>query len=140
MAGCGGGGAARLSKPQYEQRIQRDGQGVRKVFTRLARPPSSLQILAAEIRTGQEKLRLAAADLAALKPPQPIARDNAVLVAGLRRLADQLEPLRLGAARGDVKLVQRALRTLEGSSSLKAALRATADMRRHGYEIGALGQ
>src|SRR4051812_30006389 len=101
-AGCGGGGdnssgGTQLSKTQYEARIQKDGQALNEAFKPLSTPPSSLKQLAESIKKGQNKLRDVADDLAGVKPPADVKKDNAVLVAGLRKLADQLEPLRQGA-------------------------------------------
>jgi hypothetical protein len=146
LTGCGGGGnkstggRAEVSKSVYEQRIQQDGQGIKNVFTPLSRPPSSLAQLASEIKTGQNKLREAADDLDGVTPPKDIAHDNDALVAGLRKLADQLEPLRKGAARGDAKLVQKAVGDLQASTALKDAQQATNDMKKRGYKIGTLGE
>src|SRR2546423_125875 len=94
-AGCGGGGkgseATQLSKPQYEARIQKDGQAMNEAFKPLSTPPSSLDQLASSIKKGQDKLRQIADDLDSAKPPADVAKDNAVLVAGLRKPADQPE-------------------------------------------------
>jgi hypothetical protein len=138
LAACGGGGA-RLSKSAYELRIQKDGREIRSVFAPLARPPSSLKVLAAEIKTGQDKLRSAAADLGGLAAPADIRHDNDVLASGLRKLADELDPLRAGAGKGDVRAVQSALNTLQRSKVLQRAQRAIADMKKKGYRVGTLG-
>jgi hypothetical protein len=147
-AGCGGGGksgssgggGAQLSKTQYESRIQKDGDDIKNVFQPLSKPPKSLDALANDIKAGQDKLRAAADDLDSIKPPSEVAHDNDVLVAGLRKLADQLDPLRQGAAKGDPNLVRKAVSNLQGSNSLKEAQKATEDMKKHGYQIGTLGQ
>ena len=141
-AGCGGGksGGTQLSKNQYEARIQKDGQEIREVFKPLSTPPSSLKQLAKSIKKGQDKLREVAGDLDGVKPPKDVAADNATLVTGLRKLADELEPLRKGAADGNVKEVQKAVNGIQGSQPLKAAQRATADMKKKGYKIGELGR
>ena len=136
----GGGGGTQLSKTQYESRIQKDGDEIKNVFEPLSRPPKSLDALASDLAAGQKKLREAADDLASVKPPSDIAHDNDVLVAGLRKLADQLEPLRRGAAKGDPNLVRKAVARLQGSQSLKEAQKATEDMKKKGYEIGTLGR
>ncbi len=144
-AGCGGGGkggsgGTQLSKNQYEAKIQKDGQAITDVFKPLSTPPSSLKQLASSIKKGQDKLRAVAGDLDSAKPPDDVAADNDKLVAGLRKLADQLEPLRKGAADGDVKEVQRAVTGIQGSKTLQSAQEATADMKKKGYDIGELGR
>jgi hypothetical protein len=138
LAGCGGGN--RLSKSEYEHHIQSDGRQLRSVFAPLSKPPASLSVLATEIKTGQDKLRLAADELGGITPPREIEQDNRTLVAGLRKLADELEPLRQGAAKGDVKLVQHAVNGIQGSRALRESQRATADMKKKGYRLGTLGQ
>jgi hypothetical protein len=141
LAGCGGGGGGnRLSKSEYEHHIQSDGRQLRSVFAPLSKPPTSLAVLAAEIKTGQDKLRLAANELESITPPREIEQDNKTLVAGLRKLANELEPLRQGAANGDVKLVQQAVNGIQGSRALREAQRATADMKKKGYKLGTLGR
>ena len=145
-SGCGGGGSksggdkTQLSKNQYEARIQKDGQEISSVFKPLSTPPSSLKELASSIKKGQNKLREIASDLDSVKPPADVAADNDKLVAGLRKLADQLEPLRKGAADGDVKEVQSAVGKIQSSKTLQSAQAATADMKKKGYDIGALGR
>ncbi len=147
-AGCGGGGGdggngdggTRLSKTQYEARVQKDGQEIKNVFAPLSTPPKSLQQLAENIEKGQKKLREAADDLEKDTPPEDVEHDNAVLAAGLRKLADGLEPLREGAAKGDVQMVQKAVADLQKSDALKDAQKATNDMKEKGYKIGTLGQ
>jgi hypothetical protein len=141
-AGCGGGGGgggSRLSKTQYEARVQKDAADVRDAFTPLSKAPSSLKELANEIKTGQNKLRGAANDLDGISPPKDVAHDNDVLVAGLRKLATLLEPLRKGAADGDPAAVQKAASDLQKSNALKEAQDATEDMKKKGYKIGTLG-
>jgi hypothetical protein len=144
VAGCGGGGGGgggtQLSKTQYESRVQKDGDDIKNVFQPLSKPPKSLEDLAAKIKAGQQKLRAAAADLDRAKPPAEVAHDNAVLAAGLRTLADQLEPLRQGAVKKDPDLVRKAVANLQGSTSLKKAQQATEDMKKKGYTIGTLGE
>lgn len=142
-AGCGGGksgGGTQLSKTQYESRIQKDGDEIKNVFAPLSKPPTSLKVLASELAAGQKKLREAADDLDGIKPPSDVAHDNDILVSGLRKLADQLEPLRKGAAANDPNLVRKGVVALQRSASLKDAQRATDDMKKKGYSIGTLGE
>ena len=136
-AGCGGGG--RLSKAQYEKRIQKDSDEIRQAFEPLAAPTRSLKQLAANLKTGEQKLRAVADDLDAAKPPKDVAHDNDLLVAGLRRLATNLEPLRRAAEKNNVAMAQRAQQALRQSHALVDARRATDDMRKKGYKLGPIG-
>jgi hypothetical protein len=141
-AGCGGGGGGgdRLSKSQYEQHVQKDGQDITTAFKPLNTPPTSLKQLADELKVGQEKLRSAASDLDGVTPPKDVEADNNALVKGLRTLADELEGLRTAAAKGDPALVQKALTNLQKSHALIDARRATDDMKKKGYKLGSIGQ
>ena len=145
-SGCGGGGDSgeadktQLSKTQYESRLQKDGDDIKNVFKPLSTPPSSLQQLSKSIKKGEDKLRQVAADLDGIKPPDEVATDNDKLVAGLRKLADQLEPLRQGAAEGNPQKVQKAVTAIQTSNALKGAQEATVDMKKKGYEVGELGR
>jgi hypothetical protein len=138
--GNGGGGETQLSKTQYESLLQKDGNDIKNVFKPLSSPPSSLQQLSKSIKKGEDKLRAVAADLDGIKPPSEVADDNEKLVTGLRKLADQLEPLRQGAAEGNPQKVQKAVTAIQTSNSLKGAQEATADMKKKGYQVGELGR
>ena len=140
VAGCGGGGGgSRLSKSQYEQHLGADSQAITKAFQPLSTPPSSLTVLASELKVGQEKLRSAADDLNGVTAPKDVEKDNQALVKGLRTLADELESLRSAAAKKDPKLVQKALTDLKTSHALVDARRATDDMKKKGYKLSGFG-
>ena len=140
VAGCGGGGGgSRLSKAQYEQHLGADSQAITKAFQPLSTPPSSLSVLASELKVGQDKLRSAADDLNGVTPPKDVAKDNQALVQGLQKLADELESLRSAAAKKDPKLVQKALADLKTSHALVDARNATDDMKKKGYKLGGFG-
>jgi len=140
VAGCGGGGgggdATPLTKAQYEQHLATDSQAITKAFQPLSTPPTSLSVLASELKVGQEKLRSAADDLNGVTPPSDVEKDNQSLAKGLQTLADELESLRSAAAKKDPALVQKALNELKSSHALVDARAATDDMRKKGYELG----
>jgi hypothetical protein len=140
VAGCGGGGGgSRLSKSQYEHHLETDGRAITKAFQPLSTPPSSLTVLASELKTGQEKLRSAADDLDGIAAPKDVEKDNQALVKGLRKLADELESLRAAATKKNPQLVQKALNELKTSRALVDARRATDDMKKKGYKLGGFG-
>ena len=146
-AGCGGGGGdssggdggGTLSKSEYEQRIKNDGREVQQAFQRLSSRPGSLAQLSNDIKRGQDELRKVADDLDGATPPDEIAEDNDKLAAGLRKVADLLEPLRKGAEEKNPQKVQKAVQDLQNSTALKDAQAATKDMKEKGYEIGTFG-
>ena len=140
VAGCGGGGGVGggtpLTKAQYEQHLATDSQAITKAFQPLSTPPTSLSVLAGELKVGQEKLRSAADDLNGVTPPKDVEKDNQSLAKGLQTLAEELESLRSAAARKDPALVQKALNELKSSHALVDARAATDDMRKKGYKLG----
>lgn len=136
-AGCGGGG--RLSKAQYQARIQKDAQQIQEGFLPLGQPASSLRGFAKDVGSGQEKLRSVADDLASIKPPKEIDHDNQVLVRGLRKLDSKLEPLRRVAATGNTAAMRKAVRAFRSSRPLQEIQEATEAMKKKGYELGTLG-
>ena len=142
--GCGssssnGGGGSELTKAQYEQHLQQDSQAITKAFTPLRKPPRTLNELAGELKVGEAKLREASADLNSVKPPKDVQADNTALAKGLSELAAELELLRSAAAKNDAKLVQQAINGLQQSHALIDARKATDDMKKKGYKLGALG-
>ena len=96
-------------------------------------------MLASALKTGQEKLRSAADDLSGVTAPKDVEKDNKALVAGLRKLADELESLRSAAAKKAPSQVQKALSELKTSHALLDARRATDDMKKKGYTLGGFG-
>jgi major membrane immunogen (membrane-anchored lipoprotein) len=141
VAGCGGGGGdGTMSKAEFEQRVQKDGDQIRKAFTPLNTPPKSLNQLADELKTGEDELHKVADDLDKANPPKDVAEDTTKLATGLRKLAKELELMRTAAEKGDPALVQKALGSLRGSHALVDAQAATTDMKKKGYSLGTLGQ
>jgi major membrane immunogen (membrane-anchored lipoprotein) len=141
VTGCGGGGGdGTMSKAEFEQRVQKDGDQIRKAFTPLNTPPKSLNQLADELKTGEDELHKVADDLDKANPPKDVAEDTTKLATGLRKLANELELMRTAAEKGDPALVQKALGSLRGSHALVDAQAATTDMKKKGYSLGTLGQ
>jgi len=144
-AGCGGGGGNgdgdRLSKSEYEARIQNDAREIQQsVFGALNARPKSLGALATTLGKSQDKLREIAADLESVTPPEEIEADNERLAKGLRKLADLLDPVRKAAQDNDLERVQKAVVDLQRTNALKEAQDAAADMKKKGYKIGAFGE
>ena len=135
--GCGGSG--RLSKTQYEARVQRDGNRIQNAFLPLGTPPRSLRTFARNIERGQDELRRAADDLADLKPPKEVERANRLLVRGLRTLVAKLEPLRRAAATGDQQVFQKAATSFRRSQPLREINDAAQAMKKRGYKLGTVG-
>jgi hypothetical protein len=133
LAGCGGSG--RLSKSAYEQRIQTDGAAVQKSLTALTKTtPTSLAEFAQRTDAAEAAVKTAADDLASLKTPSNATADNAAIVTGLRAIQSALERVKANPT-GAQAIVAK----LETSPPLKAAEKATADLKQKGYKVGVIG-
>jgi hypothetical protein len=133
LAGCGGSG--RLSKSAYQQRIQSDGNTVQKSVTALTKtPPTSIAQFAQRVDTAEAAVKTAADDLASLKPPSDAAVDNTAIVTALRAIQSALELVKANPT-GAAAIVAK----LEKSPELKAAEKATADLKQKGYKVGVIG-
>jgi hypothetical protein len=138
VAGCGGSG--RLSKAQYEQRIQADGKAAQQAVTKAAGSLGSPGSLAAQISTARQAVKKAADDLDAAKPPKDAEADTHTIVVGLRTIETELGRLEGPAKKHDFAALQAGASALQGAPEIKAAQRAANDLKRKGYKIGVLGQ
>jgi hypothetical protein len=139
-AGCGGGSSGRLSKAQYEQRIQADGKAVQDAASAIKSGGSSLAAIAVKVAGAEKATKAAAADLAGVKPPADIEDDNTKIVAALRKIDALLTKLEQAAKAGDVAAVEQTGLALQNSAEIKTADAAAKDMKAKGYKIGAIGQ
>jgi uncharacterized lipoprotein NlpE involved in copper resistance len=120
LAGCGG--SSHLSKAAYEQRLQADGNAVQKTVAALTKStPSSLAQFAQRVDAAEKAVKNA-------------GDDNKALVAAFRAIQAALERVKANPA-GAQAIVTK----LEASPTLKAAERATADLKRKGYKVGVIG-
>lgn len=132
LAGCGNG---RISKSAYEAKLQADGNGVQAAVTALTKTtPASLADFAKKIDAAETAVKNAADDLSALKPPADAAADNDAIVAALRRIQAGLAKVKTNPAHASTIVGQ-----IEKSSELKAAEKATADLKKKGYKVGVIG-
>jgi hypothetical protein len=136
-AGCGG--SSRLSKAQYEQKIQADGKAVQKAAASISGTPSSLKELAVQVAAAEKVAKKAADDLDAAKPPAEVEADNTKIVAALRTIDAQLKKLEQAAKDGDTTAAQQAALAIQTSPEIKAAQAAAKDMKKKGYKIGIIG-
>lgn len=133
LAGCGGSG--RLSKSDYETRLQTDGKSVQSSVTALTKTATtSLTDFATKIDAAEAAVKKAGDDLATLKPPSDAAADNAAVVAALRRIQTGLEQVKK-----DPASAQKIVAAIQSSPQLKAAEKATADLKQKGYKVGVIG-
>jgi hypothetical protein len=138
LAGCGGGG--RLSKSDYEQKLQANGQNVKSAFAKVSGSPSSLDQLAKQVGTAKDALDKAADDLDSANPPKDAEADNDKIVAALRSLSKEMDKLKTAADKGDAKLAQQVEQDIGNSAAVKDADAATTDLKKKGYQVGAFGE
>jgi hypothetical protein len=133
LAGCGG--SSSLSKSAYEQRVQADGKTVQTSVTALTKtPPKTLAQLATRVDAAEAVVKKAADDLESLKAPSDAVADNAAIVAAFRAIQAALEKVK-----ADPTAATTIVGRLESSPQLKAAEKATADLKQKGYKVGAFG-
>lgn len=138
VAGCGGG--SRLSKSAYQQKLQTDGKSVQKSVTALTKTtPATLSELAKRVDAAEASVKQAADDLDSIKPPADAVADNAAIVNALRAIQSGLERLKKAAATGDPAAAQKIAGQLSSSPQLKAAEKATSDLKKKGYKVGVIG-
>lgn len=131
LAGCGGSG--RMSKSAYEQKLQAEGRGVQKAVTALTKS-TTLTDFAARIDAAEKVAKQAGDDLSRLKPPSDAVTDNAALVAAFRRIQTGLDQVKSHPTEA-----QKIVGQIESSPQLKAAEKATADLKSKGYKVGVIG-
>lgn len=133
LAGCGG--SSHLSKSAYEQRLQADGKAVQKSVNSLTKTsPASLSQFAQRVDVAEAAVKTAADDLDSLKPPTDAASDNAAIVTALRAIQSALERVKANPT-----AAAAIVSTLQASPALKAAERATTDLKSKGYKVGVIG-
>jgi hypothetical protein len=138
LAACGGGGTARLSKAQYEQKIKAEGKALQSAFTTLdLNANKNLKDLAAKVGQLRTNLEHSASDLDKLKPPKDAEADNRTIAKTLHRFADIFGELQKAAKAGDRTKLAAAQSKLLAAS--QAGVRATNDLKAKGYEVGSLG-
>jgi hypothetical protein len=133
LAGCGG--SSGLSKSAYEQKLQADGKAVQQAITALTKTPtSSIAQFTTKIDAAEVALKKAADELESIKAPSDAAADNAAIVSGLRAIQTGLEKVKAHPTEAS-----RIVGQIESSPQLKAAAKATADLKQKGYKVGVIG-
>jgi predicted nucleic acid-binding Zn-ribbon protein len=139
FAGCGGGG--RLSKSEYEQKLQAQGETLRSAFKGTDISNSgNLKEISAKIATLQAKLEKAADEIDALDPPKDAEADNRKIADALHKFANEFGKMKKAAQSGDPKRMQQIEQEISTAREVKDAQDATADLKRKGYKVGSLGQ
>jgi hypothetical protein len=137
LAGCGG--SSRMSKADYEAKVQSDGKAVQKEVAKL-NTFTSMSELGQHIGGAEQAVKAAADDLDKIKPPKDAEADNHTIVVALRTIDTQLVRLEAAAKKGDIAGAQAAGAAIQKAPEIKAAQQAAADLKKKGYKIGVLGQ
>jgi hypothetical protein len=138
VAGCGGGGEDRLTKAEFEQRIQADGKTLQDAISGVS-GSSSLAELATQVAVAEKAVKSAADDLDELAPPEEAEAPTDVIVKALRTIDEQLRQLEQAAKDKDLLAVQKAANAIQASTAIKAAQKAANELKAKGYKIGVLG-
>jgi len=138
LAGCGGGGGGRLSKSEYESKMQAEAQRLTNALqsANLA-TATSLKDFAAKIGSVRADIQKAADDVDALKPPKNAAADTQRIADVLHRFAAIVGQIEDAAGKGNLASVQRLVAQLQNEG--RAAQPAVQDLKQKGYDVGQFG-
>jgi hypothetical protein len=140
-AGCGGAGGGRLSKSQYEAKMQSLARGLASTERKL-RTFAPADFSAVTVAFGQLADTFEAYDeqLSSFKPPRDVQALQNRIVAGVGQAAKELRTFASKLSGANRQQIQRLLREFD-SSKLQGALReielAAAAIAAKGYRIGA---
>jgi len=136
LAACGDD---RLSKSEYEQKLQSEYAEVQQAFQATAASFGQTD-LAGKIGDAQEQLRGAAESLEHVEPPKEIEEENEEIVEGLREYADDLDDLREAAKRNDLKTITAFTDRIADNEAIHQIAEAAEEMKHKGYDVGAIGE
>jgi hypothetical protein len=137
VAGCGEEG--RLSKGEYEHKLQSEYAGVQQAFQATAASIGRPE-LADKIADAQGELRDAAESLEKAEPPKEIEEQNEEIVEGLREYAEDLDALREAAERNDVNQITAFNERITDNEAIKRIAEAAEEMKHKGYDVGPIGE
>ena len=132
-AACGGGGGGRLSKSDYEHRINAAGERLSAVFGLVDQNTANLHQFATKVARARRTLDDVTGDLADLKPPEEAEAPHEQLVGALRELSVELRGLAAAARSGNAKRTELARRDL--SPPARAILQAIQALQQAGFDV-----
>jgi cytochrome c556 len=135
LGGCGGGG--RLSKAEYEQKLQQAGKELSVSLRQLSGSTSKPQFEDG-VKEVEKALNDAADDLDGITPPEDVEAANRHLVEGFRRLSDEFDEVKAAADQGPDAARQKGRELTTGAASREAD-QAIKEIQRRGYDVGQLG-
>ena len=136
LAGCG---EERLSKRDYEQKLQAEYAEVQQSFQATAASFGGPG-LSEKIEQAQEQLRETAEALEHVEPPKEIEEENEEIAEGLREYAEDLDALRAAATRNDQEAISAFNERIARNSAIERVAEAAEEMREKGYDVGPIGE
>jgi len=136
LAGCGGGGGGgRLSKAEYQRKMQAEAQRLTSALqsANLA-TATSLKDFAAKIGSVKADIQKAADAVDALNPPKDADADTQRIADTLHRFAAIVGQIEDAAAKGNLASVRRFVAQLQNEG--RAAQPAVQDLKQKGYDVG----
>src|SRR5206468_122295 len=134
-AGCGGGGGdSRLSKAQYEQKMQAEAKTLQASVSDLGSAEGSLTTLAAKVDTIQKAFTKSADEIDALSPPKDAEADTQRIADTLKHFAALLGGIKTAAATKNTTRVQQLFVQIQAAG--RGAAQASTDLKQKGYDIG----
>jgi hypothetical protein len=134
-AGCGGG-ADRLSKSAYAERLRAISRPLNATLARPEPSNPSASRLVRRVGEIQAALRRAARALDDLRPPKDAERANDRLAKGMRGFADALDEVRVAARSGRTEQVREASSAATRSAGALEMNHAFGDLQDAGYDFG----
>ncbi len=137
VTGCGGDGG-RLSKGEYEQKMQEIGTELRNASSGLDfSQTSDLQKLADTIAEFRARLEDAANEVDDLNPPENAETETQQIGDALHAFAETFDKMEQAARDGKLQELQAAQQEIAAEGA--KAERATESLKEKGYDIGDLG-
>jgi hypothetical protein len=136
LAGCGGGGGGgRLSKAEYQQKMQAEAQRLTNALqgANLA-TATSLKDFAAKIGSVKADIQKAADNVDALNPPKDADADTQRIADTLHRFAAIVGQIEDAAGKENLASVRRLVAQLQNEG--RAAQPAVQDLKQKGYDVG----
>lgn len=137
LAGCAGADG-RLSKTEYEQKVQSVYAEVQQAFVRTnVTDPGEL---AERVEDAQDELRDAADELEGVQPPEDVEAENAQIAGGFRAYAEDLDRLRNAAEQGDERTIADFNSRIGRRESVGQITEAAESIKFKGYDIGLIAE
>jgi hypothetical protein len=135
LAGCGSS-TREVTKAEYQKELDRIGKVAADAGSELGRS-IDIATFNGNVDKFQDTLRDAAGDLDGLEPPPNVRDVNDRLADSFRDFADELEPVK-EARRKSIFKARDALAKVAASDAVKEARAAIGELKRKGYDTGAL--